>query len=416
MGAPVAIAFEHGQLISIGLNAEKTLRKSLHHAPVCLSSMQSRKLHLCSTISRDWQREKSSRATWTTFSRGQLGQIASFWKALEGNACSPMQQYIWNEVSQATLPIGGELLVVVVQTGPRTGAIAPLVRMRGSLHRLEHLGVKHLHEPADFLYSDYGALKELASALVDLRSPLFLERIPAESPTIAAIQDAYRDRGKVFLRPASRFPRIELSADWREPERQLSSAWRSALRRATRTADKMGRITFEVLSPNPSELDRLLEEALEVESANWKGRQGTSVLCDPLRGKFYRQYAAAASRAGTLRLSFLRVGGRAAAMQLAVECEGRFWLLKIGFREEFSRCSPGMLLISESIRYSACKGLSSFEFLGTAESWTRVWTKDERASVSLRAYPIGMTGIAAVAFDSLRVICKRLGRVIRGTE
>ena len=131
---------------------------------------------------------------------------------------------------------------------------------------------------------------------------------------------------------------------------------------------------------------------------------------DEVRGNFYRQYAAAASQAGTLRLCFLRVNGQAIAMQYAVECGGSFWLLKIGYREEFARCSPGLLLIAETIRYAVSKGLLSYEFLGTAESWTRVWTKDESESVSLTYYPFGARGIAALAIDGARSIRNRLAR------
>jgi hypothetical protein len=324
-----------------------------------------------------------------------------------------MQQYIWTEACHTSLPVKGDLSVVAVRTGLRAGAIAPLVRLSGGIRRLEHLGVKYIHEPADFLYSDLGALNLLASAFVDLGSPLFLERLPADSPTITAIQDAFRGRGKVFLRPGKPYPRIVLNEDWAEPDRQLNSGRRSDLRRAIRNAEKAGLLRYEVLSPSPGELDPLLEEAFEVEAANWKGREGSAVARDTLRGQFYRKYAAAASEAGILRLCFLRIAGRAVAMQYAIECGGSFWLLKIGYREEFARCSPGMLLIAETIRYAVSRRLSSYEFLGTAASWTRIWTKDECASVSLRAYPTNVRGVAALAADAVRSARTRLVHRVR---
>lgn len=352
-------------------------------------------------------------ASWETYSAERLGDIGPFWEALEGKTCSPMQQYIWTDACRASLPINGELLVVAVKTGLKSGAIAPLVRLYGGTRRLEHLGVKYIHEPADFLYSDAAALKMLASTLVELGSPLFLERLPADSPTIVAIQDAFQGRGKVFLRPGKPYPRIALNEDWEEPGSQLNSGRRSDLRRAIRNAEKMGLLRYEVLSPTPGELAPLLEEAFEVEAANWKGREGSAVARDTLRGEFYRRYAAAASEAGMLRLCFMRVGGRAIAMQYAIECGGSFWLLKIGYREEFARCSPGMLLIAETIRYAASRGLNSYEFLGTAASWTRIWTKDECASVSLRAYPTNVRGVAALAVDAVQSARNRLVHRLR---
>src|SRR5580658_910553 len=67
----------------------------------------------------------------------QLGDIAPFWRALEGDITSPIQQCLWSESCCATLPLDGKLHFVVVKTGSQTGAIAPLVRANGVLGRLE---------------------------------------------------------------------------------------------------------------------------------------------------------------------------------------------------------------------------------------------------------------------------------------
>jgi CelD/BcsL family acetyltransferase involved in cellulose biosynthesis len=343
----------------------------------------------------------------STRSLCQLDDVAPFWRRLGGDITSPIQQCLWSESCCAALPLEGKLHFVLVKTGPRTVAIAPLVRGNGVLGRLEYLGVKVLREPTDLVFSDPVALKSLANALVNLGSPLFLDRIPADSPTIAAIQEAYHGRGLVLLRPSQPYPRILLHEGWRKPESQLNSGRRSDLRRATRNAEKIGPVSYQILSPNPKQLGPILEEALEVEAASWKGSEGSDITHDKLRGQFYRHYAAAASAAGILRLCFLRVGGKAVAMQLALECARGFWLLKIGYCDEFARCSPGMMLIAETIRYATSKGLGSYEFLGNADNWTRMWTHDEIQTVTVRAYPFRMRGIAALAADTLQAALRR---------
>ncbi len=343
----------------------------------------------------------------------QLDDIAPFWRALEGAMTSPIQQYLWSESCCATLPLEGKLDFIVVRTGSRTGAIAPLFRAKGVLGRLEQFGVKVLREPTDLVFSDLAALKSLADALAKLGSPLFLDRIPADSPTIAAIQEAYRGRGLVLLRPAQPHPRILLHEGWRQPVSQLNSGRRSDLRRAARIAEKIGPLNYQILSPSPSQLAPILEEALEVEAANWKGNEGSAIARDHLRGPFYRHYAAAASAAGILRVCFLRVGGKAVAMQLAVESARGFWLLKIGYRQEFARCSPGMLLMAETIRYAASRGLASYEFLGNADNWTYVWTSDEIPTVTIRAYPFRFAGVAALAADTFRAVLRRFRAAVK---
>ena len=74
----------------------------------------------------------------------------------------------------------------------------------------------------------------------------------------------------------------------------------------------------------------------------------------------------------------------------------------MGYDEEFKRSSPGTLLMLETVRYAATQGLRSYELLGTAEAWTRVWTETERECVALRAYPPRPGGVAAAALDARR--------------
>jgi CelD/BcsL family acetyltransferase involved in cellulose biosynthesis len=100
-------------------------------------------------------------------------------------------------------------------------------------------------------------------------------------------------------------------------------------------------------------------------------------------------------------------------MQFAVESAGSFWLLKIGYRQEFAQCSPGMLLIAETIRHAASRGLVSYEFLGNVDNWTRVWTLDEIQSVTIRAYPFRTRGVAALAVDAFQALRRRFEETVK---
>jgi len=201
-----------------------------------------------------------------------------------------------------------------------------------------------------------------------------------------------------------------LDASWTQPEQKLSASRRSSFRRARRKAHSIGPIDYEVLSPRPHELPPLLAESFRVEAAGWKGRTGSALLSDPHRRQFYEKYATIASEKGILRLSFMRIGGEVAATQIAVESGGRFWLLKVGYDERFARCSPGHLLMVETLRYAAERGLRTFEFLGSAEPWTQVWTTDVRPCVSVWAYPNNFRGLAAFSWDAVRFGWERLHR------
>ncbi len=342
-----------------------------------------------------------------------LDRLAGAWDRLASNSGSPIGQYIWARACAEALGDRYSLDVLAIGPRERPFAIAPLARRRRPMAPLELLGVHELREPMDFLYEDARAAAALVRVLTSLPGPLSLKRVPASSLVVAAIGNADRKRGLVLNRDAGACPYILLGERQKDPEQQLTARRRSDLRRAQRRAARLGEVSYEMLAPSPAELQPLLEEAIAVEAAGWKGRARTALAHDEMRRAFFRHYATAACSKGILRLCFLRIGGRAAAVQLAVETDNRFWLLKLGYDEGFSRCSPGSLLLMETIRHAAIRGLRSYEFLGSAESWIRPWTNTVRPCVRLDAYPFERSGVGLLATDAATAAGRRLRDVVR---
>jgi CelD/BcsL family acetyltransferase involved in cellulose biosynthesis len=342
-----------------------------------------------------------------------LDRIAAAWDGLAKRSGSPTERYSWILACAESLREQYELRFLVVGPPDRPVAIAPLARRRRPLAPLELLGVDTLREPMDLIYADADGAASLADTLAGLNEPIRLTRVPAESRALAALVGGYKRRGVTLKREAGSCPYIRLDQRWLEPEQVLSSRRRSDLRRARRRAERLGGVRCEVLSPGTDELDSPLAEAFRIESAGWKGKAQTALTHDRTRGEFFKRYAEAAAAEGILRLCFLRIGDRGVAMQLAVEVADGFWLLKIGYDQEFGGCSPGSLLLEGTIRYAAERKLRSYEFLGRADSWTRVWTRDERPCVQLQVYPFrprGMTRLAAdAAVIGLRRVRERVG-------
>ena len=343
---------------------------------------------------------------------GELERLRSGWDLSALNHAGPVQHYDWARICADVFCSGCELHIAVAGDRRPTG-IAPLFVPRAGLKRLEFIGASELFEPVDFLWADAAAAARLAESLIETRLPVLFNRISVDSPSVSAMREAYRGRGVVVCRPAESHPYIDLDESWTAPEKHLNSGRRSDLRRAQRIAASIGNVESSILTPKPSELRPLLEEAYQVEGAGWKAREGSALATDIMRGSFYSRYAAAACERGVLRLCFLRIRGEAAAVQLAIESAGSLWLLKVGYAEQFARCSPGMLLTRETIRYAAQAGLRSYEFLGTVESWTRVWTPLARRCISLRAYPFSFRGALALAADGGAAAIQRIGKAAR---
>lgn len=339
----------------------------------------------------------------------EIEGLAKSWNTFTETITLPMQQFGWIKACATTFSSSQELKIVVYGTSENPLAIAPLVRnSTGKNGRLEMAGLKELSEPADLIWADRQSLERLVIALTRLRIPLILDRLPADSPSIDAFKKAFHGKGVVLCREGVGYPFIPLNESWRMPEQNLSSRRASDLRRALRKAEKIGPVKIEILSPQPNELDPLLDLAFAIEANSWKGRMKTALAKDVTRGTFFRQYAHYASREGILRICFLHIGDKTVAMQLAVECGSRFWLLKIGYDEQFAHCSPGNLLLRDTIKYAAEKGLDSYDFLGKVEPWTSIWTSSERPCVSLRVYPFTLHGINALGTDLGQSLYRKL--------
>lgn len=343
-----------------------------------------------------------------------LSPLEQGWERLRGPFASPMQSFAWARACVESFHLGHSLSLVVLGEPERPLALAPLIRRERT--RLELIGVHELAEPTDFLYSEPDALEVLARALVRLDAPLQLGRVLTDSPLSGALQRAFQLRGLMVTPGLHSCPFIPLYEGWAEPESKLNAGRRSDLRRMLRRAEKLGPVRCEVLSPTPAELEPLLQAALEVEARSWKGRQGTALLRDPSRLSFFQRYATATAERGELRLCFLWIGERLAAMEFAVETGGSFWLLKIGYDEEFASCSPGVLLLVQAIRYAAQRGLRTFEFLGGKEPWTQVWTQHEHPTCAIRIYPAGAGGVMELGRDAVSIARRRLKRLVGADE
>ncbi len=350
----------------------------------------------------------------TVTSRAGLDRFADAWQSLGEKTGGPIEQYEWTESCVDVYRGVGDLHVVTVSRDEELVAVAPMaIKSINGVRRAVMLGVDECHEPMDLLAAGPSALAQLVESLAGQSLPMIFRRLPADSPSVEALRNRLAPGRLVLARPQPSCPFISLDSTWTEPGQHLSSRRRSDLRRARRRAEKLGEVTSEILSPRPDQVDALLDEAFDIESRSWKGETGSALSFAPTEAAFCRHYARAACRAGMLRLCYLRIGGRRVAMQIAMVKGGGFWLLKIGYDIEFARCSPGILLLHDSIAHAAHNGLNTYEFLGLSESWIRVWAQHERPCVSLGVYPYTPRGGAALAADVAAKLGGEMARRVR---
>lgn len=335
-------------------------------------------------------------------SRSALEALASEWDILAESMGLPMLSHAWVLSCAETLYHEDELYIITVRVRGVLAGVAPLVaEERAGIKRLALIGVSYLYEPSGLLYDTDEALDALVRAIVNVRKPVVLSRIPSHSPIISRLPSVARGRGLVAARPVAGTVAVPISSAWREYVARLSSRRRYDLRRARRRAEEAGKVTVRIHSPRPEEVERMFAEFVRVESAGWKARNGSSLRQRHNLRRFFLHYATRASRSGILRFGFLDVDGEPVAAQLSVEYSDRLWVLKIGYDEVWSRCSPGWQLLAETMRDAFERKLKSYEFLGSDEPWLHGWDTEARDFSTLVCYPTTLLGLYGLAADTV---------------
>jgi CelD/BcsL family acetyltransferase involved in cellulose biosynthesis len=341
----------------------------------------------------------------------ELQAVAQEWNALPGACRNPLLAHEWILSAAESFHTDGELRILALIRDNRLSAVAPLAltRARG-IRRLEFIGSSRLYEPAGFLYENLESLHKLCNALTSLKHPVKFQRIaePAEVTDFLAIMA--KGRGHIILAAASTSPYLTIRTPWDLYFASISSRRRYDFRRVRTRLSVNGEVSVDIRNPTMEILPELMEEALRVESSGWKGRRGSGLLTSQKLRHFFTTYTVRACQLGILRLCFLRVNGSAIAMQIAVQYANRWWVLKIGYDEQWADYSPGMQLMMETVRHAFENGLEGYEFLGTSESWLRIWSQEEHSYPTFSYYPRTIPGTSALAIDTLAQVAKHIIR------
>lgn len=315
------------------------------------------------------------------------------WGRLGSRFRTPLVQHDWLLSCAEAFHADGELAVIAVQEGGELRAAAPLVRLplaQGGGYEL--LGQRRLWEPSALLYDGADSLRCLSEALMGLERPLALVRLTRDPHVAAALVMAAAGRGKLMRQRVAPSPFLHVCSSWAEFMSSISSRRRYDLRRARRLLEKNGAVSVDFAQPSRENVLAHLDEAMAVEASGWKGREGSAAAVAVTTADFLRRFCQRAAEAGNLRVSFLRVDGRAVAMQVGVDYADRHWILKIGYDESYADTSPGVQLMHEVVQRVHDMGLSACEFLGSPEPWLQMWTRRARPCRTYSYYPYSLPG------------------------
>jgi len=305
----------------------------------------------------------------------------------------------------------GSLAIIAHRVDGRLRGVLPVVR-RDSV----------VDTPANYHTPVFGPVAEdqhsaraLANAVFDhypTRARLvFLEHEPTFLPSLrdAATHARYRLVERVILHA----PYIELEGGWDQYWASRSGKLRNSARRLRKRLEELGDVSLDIVRGREA-LGSCVEEALQIEASGWKGRAGTAIASEPATQGFYEKIARWGAEEGLLTLAFLRVNGRGAAMQFALEDDRAYMNVKVGFDPAFAKFGPGKLLDREMIERAFKAGLKSYEYLGSAEAYKLDWADRTHERIEFQAFAPTVRGaVARVVHTHGRALGRRAASLKR---
>jgi CelD/BcsL family acetyltransferase involved in cellulose biosynthesis len=300
----------------------------------------------------------------------------------------PFLQHEWMWTWWQCFGAGCELQLVIVRSGGRIIAIAPLLAETTTIVGIPVRQLRMLfneHTPrTEFIVCESGerAYRAIWHALTDLRSRwdvLLLGQLPRESRTREmAVRLAGECGEAIGVWRSSDSPYLSLAGTWDSYFGGLSGKFRSNVRNRTARLERLGPVDLESVDA-PAAIDRALSDTFRLEASGWKQSAGTAITSDARVQRFYTMFASRAAARGWLRLQFLNVGGERIATSYSLVYGNRLFLCKTGYDPSFETGSPFKVLTSLATEQAYADGLEELDFLGDTEPWKLEWTPTVRS-------------------------------------
>jgi CelD/BcsL family acetyltransferase involved in cellulose biosynthesis len=199
---------------------------------------------------------------------------------------------------------------------------------------------------------------------------------------------------------------------WEDYVGTLSRNARSQIGRKLRGLERSHDVRYR-RTAQEQELEADMESFFALHEGRWGSRRQT-FLASPRARAFHMDFALSALRAGWLRLWFLDVDGDSVAAWYGWLIGGRYQYYQAGFDPAWARHSPGLLLLSHTIRSAIEEGADHYDLLIGDEPYkSRFSTVGRTARTIVLTRPRHPARLVVVADVVLRRGARKLPRQLK---
>lgn len=174
-----------------------------------------------------------------------------------------------------------------------------------------------------------------------------------------------------------------------EFSKSLKRHFRQELRRRLKRLKEIGAVEFVTTREYSPEL---MKKYFDLEARSWKGRGGTAASCDERAEKLHEDFARAVADKNALSIYELKLDSETIAMSINIKYAEKTVFWKTSFDENYSRYSPGNLLIQHFLNDCIRNSSTELDMLSPATDYKKVWATGEREHAAFYVFQRGFVG------------------------
>jgi CelD/BcsL family acetyltransferase involved in cellulose biosynthesis len=307
---------------------------------------------------------------------------------------NPQMTHEWLSTCWEAFGDKRRLSLITVTDGGRIKGIAPLavVPVGGKagirLNKLTFVG-DGLTDYQDLLATDEAreqVLRTLLRFVIDGNDgwdAIHFRNIRGDSPNLPILRDILKGTSLPFVERVNiQSPYISIDRNWADYYGSLGQNVRSDVRRRANGLARLGKAEFVRLH----EVDDVDDTLKTIRSIHVKCREalgGTSWYADDRRFRFASLILKRFGDRKWLDVVFLKLDGKVIAYYLGFAYGNVVYFWNTGYDPEFSRVSPGKLLLHYWIQDSFAAGCREFDFMVGEEPYKLQWTNTVRPNHEL---------------------------------
>jgi CelD/BcsL family acetyltransferase involved in cellulose biosynthesis len=324
--------------------------------------------------------------------------LQSEWDILhaETGSRNPFSTFTWCACWWKHFGQGKQLRIFIFRNDGKTSGILPLVSLfplpcAGRPIMLQLPGMP-LADWEDLLLSpDRNILRGQITEFLDYLSTgekhwdwIYLKRLFLQDPPFSMLLDEIRNRAdfRHYLLPSETHSFIPIESSWDAYFQKRSGKQRYNLRRARKLLNQKGKVEFQKIE-DPDRIEHALDAIDDLSRKSRKYDRGTSLVRDSHHRSFFSEIAGEFLSRGSISLWQLKIDGKVIGCEYSLVYNGNYYGYYSDFDPEYSRCSPGLLILSHVIQDSFNNRLNAFHLGAGSGFHKEMWSAVEKSSFEL---------------------------------